>query len=557
MAKGRDRGFTRKLFSGQYYDDVISDSDITAANIKYVRKSGNDSNAGTNAAPYKTIAKAMSQSVDTRTYVTGTGDRFMIIVGPGEYHEVIDCRYPDGFGVTNLQGKPIGNLTVRGEDFMSATIIDAHTTPHSTYPSLIYGHTSGSIFENLLFRNVTGTAQNDELAHSSQDASINRLNHAWYGPAADGHTGYAGGNGYGYHSNIRFLYCEHSQSHGGRAHGVWMQAERPLEMARWPSRVDNCIFRGGGPGPATTDGGQNGAAAFGGKAINIGNHVSRGATSSFATNNIIYYYDIGIDNGGSYQAQVINNTILSCSTYGIKSFRSSKIYNNIIVGINNGYGIQYWPSGYDPEVEYNILTGSWTSDGAEGNTKDLREGNTTLTDSDSGWGTNQRIDPQLAATGNMQDRKLGIDGANTFIDVDGWDFAPGGPTVRCIDFGYYDKISSIGSSDVRGVLRETEAGRKIKPIQTLVAIDAGAVELRVYQVRGGENGQSGQTFDGDFTINTYDNTSADYNLPAEDNIVGLEFRAPISLYVPGVPNLHPPTGARKANAYRIEVGKKS
>tara|TARA_R110000824_G_scaffold3253_4_gene15476 strand:- start:507 stop:2180 length:1674 start_codon:yes stop_codon:yes gene_type:complete len=557
MAKGRDRGFIRKLFSGQFYDDVISDSDITAANIKYVRKDGNDgSGDGSTSSPYKTIAKAMSQSVDTRTYVTGTGDRFMIIVGPGEYNEVIDCRHPHGFGVTNLQGKPIGNLTVRGENFMSATIIDAHTTPHSTYPSLIYGHTSGSIFENLTFRHVTGTGQNDQLAHSAQDASINRINHAWYGPAVGGHTGYEGGNGYGYHSNIRFLYCEHSQSHGGRAHGVQLQTERPLDQARWPSRVDNCIFRGGGPGPATTEGHQNGSSDFTGIAINIGNHVDRGATSSFATNNIIYYYSIGIDNGGSYQAQVINNTILSCSTYGIKSHRASKIYNNIIVGINNGYGIQYGAA-YDAEVEYNILTGSWTSDGAEGNTTDLRATNTTLTDSDSGWGTNQRIDPQLAATGNIDDRSEGINGTDTPFEVFQWDFAPASWIARCVDFGYDDKISSIGKSDVRGVLRESEKDRKVKPIQTLNGIDAGAVEFRVYQARGGPNGQSGQTMDGDFTINTYNNTSADVNRPAEDNDVGIEDRSPISLSVPGVPHLHVPTDARKPDAYRITLGNKS
>lgn len=564
MAKGRDRGFTRRLFSGQFYDDVISDSDITSANIKYVRKSGDDSSGdGSTGSPYKTIAKAMSQSVDTRTYVTGTGDRFMIIVGPGEYNEVIDCRHPHGHSTTNLQGKPIGNLTVRGEDFMSATIIDAHIDPNSRYPSIIYGHTSGSIFENLTFRNVTqsfSTTQysyNTLVGHASLYTGITRLNHAWYGPAADTHTGYEGGSGYGWHSNIRFLYCEHSQSHGGRAGGVHIAAERPLDMARWPSRVDNCIFRGGGPGPQITNSGQNGSSAFAGTAIIIGNHAERGATSSFATNNIIYYYSIGIDNGGSYQAQVINNTILSCSEGGIKSFRASKIYNNIVVGINNGYGIQYWPDGYEPEVEYNILTGSWTSDGAEGNTTDLRENNTTLTDSNSGWGTNQRIDPQLAATGNIDDRSEGINGTDAPFEVFQWDFSPASWIARCVDFGYEDKISSIGYSDVRGVLRESEKDRKVKPIQTLNGIDAGAVEFRAYQARGGANGQSGQTMDGDFTINTYDNTSADVNRPAEDNDVGIEDRAPISLSVPGVPHLHTPTDARKTDAYRITLGDKS
>jgi len=555
MAKGRDRGFTRKLFSGEYYDDVISDSDITAANIKYVRKDGNDgSGDGSTGSPYKTIAKAMSQSVDTRTYVTGTGDRFMIIVGPGEYNEVIDCRHPHGFGVANLQNRPIGNLTVRGEDFMSATIIDAHTDPESSYPSIVYGHTSGSIFENLVFRNVTGSGNTNFKGYTSLDANPGRLvNHPWAG--GSGATAYHGlGNTSNAHQQVRFLYCEHSQSKGGQANGIYMQLDQhPHDVARWPMRVDNCIFRGGGPIADTY--------TNAGNALTIGNNTNLGATGSFATNNIIYYYADGIDTGGSYQAQIINNTILSCSHTGIQTQRSSKIYNNIIAGCAmNGsteYGLKYNAnSSYDPEIRYNIVTGNISNINAR---LDIFEDDADTLNSFPA--TNSNIDPQLTSTGNIDDRNNGVAGQigdGIFgHDVGTFDFAPASTTARCIDFGYSDKLSSIGSSDVRGVLRETEADRKIKPIQTLNGIDAGAVELRYYQMRGGDNGQSGQTFDGDFTINTYNNVSADYNRPAEDGDGGYESRMPIYVSVPGVPNLHIPTDARKPEAYRIIVGDKS
>jgi len=560
MAKGRDRGFTRRLFSGQFYDDVISDSDITSANIKYVRKSGDDSSGdGSTGSPYKTIAKAMSGAVDTRGYVTGTGDRFMIIIGPGEYHETIDCRHPHGHAVSTLRGRPIGNITVRGENFLSATIIDAHTNPRSRYPSIVYGYTSGSIFENLVFRNVTGSGNTSFKQGNSLDLHPRMVNHPWSGGDGDGNWTWNVYNGVGgtmaYHNMVRFLYCEHSQSKGGQANGILVEALNHSlhDLDRWPLRVDNCIFRGGGPAAS--------AISNAGIAISIGNATGGGATGSFATNNIIYYYANGIYTGGSNQAQIINNTILSCSHTGIETYRASKIYNNIIAGCavqgSAEYGLVY-DDDYDAEIRYNIVTGN-VSNAVPNVLHDIRESSDSTNNSYPE--TNSRIDPQLASTGSVDDRNNGVAGEigdGVFgHDVGTFNFAPASPTARCIDFGYPDKLSSIGYSDVRGVLRETEKDRKVKHIQTLVSIDVGAVELRYYQARGGNDGQSGQTMDGDFTINTYNNTSADYNRPAEDNDVGLEFRAPISLSVAGVPNLHPPTDARKTDAYRITLGDKS
>ena len=535
--------FEKQLFSDSYYGDVG-----TAASTLYVRKTGDDgSGDGSDGNPYKTIAKAISSSVDTRPYVTGSGQRQVIIVGPGEYNEVIDCRYPHDHSTANLRNRPIGNLTVRGESFMSATIIDAHTDPQTKYPSIVYGYTSGSIFENLVFRNVTGSGNpNSHSPYTVLNTHTRVINHPWAG--GNGSTTYEGVGGSNFaHQLIRFLYCEHSQSKGGQANGVYIQIDNPTQIERWPARVDNCIFRGGGPAASAIENA--------GTALTIGNNTAKGASGSFATNNLIYYYANGIYTGGSYQAQIINNTILSCSHTGIETYRASKIYNNIVAGCSiqgsSEYGLVY-NDDFDVEVQYNIITGNVSNLNA---LQDIRESSAGTTNSYPA--TNLRIDPQLTSTGSIDDRNNGTGESGIFgHEVGTFDFSPSGPSARCVDFGYINKLSSIGNSDLRGALRETEGNRKVDPIPTLVAIDAGAIELVYYHARGGPDGTSAEQISGDFTINTISSTKTDYNLPAIDNPAGDMTFIPFSVAVKGVPNIHPPTRGKSGEAYRPTVGKK-
>jgi len=434
--------------SETFYDDVAA-----ATTTTYVAKTGNDSSGdGSEGNPYLTINKAIDvidAAGTTDAAADPEGARALIIVASGTYEEVIDCENQK-------------NLTIRGWPLRA----DGSGRP------CIEGGGSSNLQNN---------------SHSVPGAAIG--GNGEYGLIVENFHfgGWIKTGGYVYktgtNTQTRFLNCEFSQSFGGLSNVLGANFKNEAD---WPSRIDCCTFRGGMWGDSGAGPDPN---AFNGTAIASADGTE--ANGYIISNNVIYGFAQGIAVGSSTRATIINNTVLSCSLYGIYAVGPDTITNNIVARCgsdpSNGAGLVI-DSDVNVAHTYNILTGN-----VRLGTGNNHYASTNLYDLVDVYGaahieafhsTEQRVNPGLRVTGTAGNIELNQKN-DWCLDVTP-DFKIASEFSNAVDAGDTSVNTLLRTGDKRGYKREflgPEDGRhtvdaKGAPVViTLKNIDVGAYEF--------------------------------------------------------------------------------
>lgn len=292
----------------------ISSTRFAKAATYYVSPTGNDSNAGSQALPWKTIKKAAN--------TVAAGDT--VYVRQGTYNEQVYL------GKSGTQAAPIKFVSYPSE---VATIDGNNTLPGNQYSSLVNISGSYTYFQNFEVKNSNGRGV--QLNGSYSQLTGSNIHHIFD----------SGVYVYGSHNLVennriwRAIESNYNRDHGDWSVAVsWGAAQSP-DVAPFTTVRKNQIYQNSGEGVGcmyTHDAVIDGNVVYDNWAMNIYLDTCSNVTIS---NNMVYYttdkqfwrYSTAPQGG-----IVLANESIQSYPLG----HSRRIFNNILVG--NGTNIGFW-----------------------------------------------------------------------------------------------------------------------------------------------------------------------------------------------------------------------